>query len=185
MNFAPSTQIMGYITSWFQFSTGQQDPFGAIRSGEIIQSRVEPLSTVISNATNLMPVDDSRPVNTEGTVLSSALAFTPLRANSRIQVSVSIPSVALSGGPTQWVGAIFRGSNTLCLSAGVVTLAAAEFAPFFLTVNTPATSTAPTSFSFRFGPATAGTARIAGSAAITPLFGPTPEYYIMAQEIAA
>jgi hypothetical protein len=182
MIFAPSLLRMGYITGWFGFSAGA-DP--SIRTGEIIQVRTAALITTVSNATNPMPVDTSRPTNTEGTPLSSGVSITPLRANSRIQVSVSIPSIALDGGATQWVGAIFRDTGSIASSAAAVNIGSAtEITPFFLTCNVPASSTAPTTFSFRFGPGTAGTARIGNTVAINPLFGPQPEYYMIAQEIA-
>lgn len=108
-------------------------------------------TTAISAA---IPVDTTRPQNTEGTEIMSA-AITPRSATSKIRISVTVPNTYSTSSGLSWTVAVFRNSATAATYArlGVhLTNAGPGDGVYFSVIDEPA-STSEQTYSVRVGPA--------------------------------
>lgn len=159
MIIAENSFRMGYILGEQQWGSGT--PF--VPSGTVLQSVTT--RSVISLSTALqIPLDGTTPLFNEGELYPTLdTVLTPLKADSRIIVTVWIAYVSCNG-PSKWIGALFRNPSAAssARAANVLSIGAAnETFPFtvqdegaVLTVGVPAT------YRFRFGPVDPVTAQI-------------------------
>lgn len=174
---------MGYIVGLLQFSSG--NPLG-IQPGDFLQISTSSGATPANTAVQI-PIDGSIPQNTEGAAYAPLdTTIYPQRADSRLLVRVFIPIIANSNPNTNWVGALFRDSavDAVCGNAVTIGIANQQYA-FELFTSVPAVSQAPTTFSFRYGPASATTSYVLSSGTSPSYFGGSPTAFMTVMEIAA
>lgn len=182
MIIAQNNFKMGYIAGLFQFGSGI-DPT-APKPGDLIQL-VTSEQNVPANATNPIPIDDTIPTNLEGTAYDLDTSITPKKSTSSLVIRVFIPIVTC-GASGNFVGALYRDSVVSALGANAITIGVVnqQYA-FELLARAFAGSTSPTTFKFRFGPATAITAYILSSGTATGFYNGRPAAYMSIMEIAA
>lgn len=133
-------------------------PVGAvINSVQVVDSTYKSTPTT----TNLIPADGTIPQITEGTLAYSA-TITPKFATSKIRITVS---GHVGTSTTMLISlALFKGSGVNAIGSGVAMCdTAASTYPITFSVEDVAGGITPITYSVRFGPNTAATARLNGT----------------------
>jgi len=141
----------------------------AKRVGDTVQV-VSTSSGALATGTTIIPSDDTIPQNSEGTALAALdTTITPTNAANKLLVTMVL-NVAASVA-VQVIGALFQdaGANALA-AADFTTGGAGQIGQLTLVFQMTAGTTSATTFKARFGPASAATVTVNGSAGAR-LFG--------------
>ena len=134
----------------------------AVSAGKLVQ-RVEATPyTTWSTTTTVIPNDDTIPQNTEGSEYIT-VTITPKSASNRLVIEACASALSVDGVRTV-AGAIFQDSTANALAAAQITITAVNYmAPLSLRHEMAAGTTSATTFKFRLGPSSGGTAAINGT----------------------
>lgn len=145
------------------------NPTISLASGTIVQ-RVSNTSTTRGQSTTVLPIDGTIPQNTEGDEFLT-VAITPKNSSNILRITVTSGLID-SSGAIAWCGALFQDTTANALTAvGYNIQAAARYETMALHYQMTAGTTSSTTFKFRYGPASAGTATINGSNGSATPFG--------------
>lgn len=135
--------------------------------GQSIVQTVITSSTTGGGSTTVIPLDNTIPQNTEGSQFYS-LAITPTISTNILEIEVFSPIITLaSPGSYSFIGALFQDSTANALTS---TFGGTNGQMFLLRYRMVAGTTSETTFRFRYGPSSAGTAYFNRGAA-SDLFG--------------
>lgn len=130
-----------------------------IETLKVVQSVVVSTATADSTTTQ-MPADNTKPQITEGKQLLSQ-AFTPLYADSNIEIDVSIGGISVSGAAYA-CAAVFDG-NADSIAAGVLYFGSSETRGLSFSFKVSAGSTSARTYSLRYGPGSGVTMYVCGN----------------------
>lgn len=146
-----------------------QNPYLTNATG-IVKQVVQTTYATYANTTNVIPLDDTIPQNTEGTEIMTQ-AITPYSATNVLLIEVSVCG-SFSAGATGGIAGLFQDSTANALRAITFGYASAPLTCYSLpTYKMAAGTTSATTFKVRTGPGVGGTMYLNGNSSARLLGG--------------
>lgn len=124
----------------------------------LLQRKVVKDTTPATNSSNIIPLDNTIPQNTEGDPTLLTFAFTPLSNSSRISISVRLQVAGITG--EDLVATICQSGVADVLAVGSMEGLSSSPLPMHIDADEPSVNTTVRTYSVRFGPGTSGSMHI-------------------------